>query len=45
MVKQLHTEHVSFYLGATPNIFGVGFEIGKYGMNLTLAFFWFSIEW
>ena len=45
MVKQLHTNHLSFYFGASLNLFGIGFDIGKYGINLTLGFFWFSIEW
>ena len=45
MVKELRTKHLNVCLGASLNIFGIGFDIGKYGINLTLGFFWFSIEW
>lgn len=45
MVKTKQAKGVHFYFGASLNLFGIGFDIGKYGINLTLGFFWFSIEW
>ena len=45
MVKTTYIKGFHFYFGASLNLFGIGFDIGKYGINLTLGFFWFSIEW
>jgi hypothetical protein len=45
MVKQFHAKKFNFYFGASLNIFGIGFDIGKYGANLTIGFIWLSIEW
>jgi hypothetical protein len=45
MVKELRTKRFSFYFGASLNLFGIGFDVGKYGINFTIGFFWVSIEW
>jgi len=45
MVKEYHNTKVSMYLGASLNIFGLGFTVSKWSIDLTLGFFWLSIEW
>jgi len=45
MVKEHRTKRFTFYFGSSLNIFGIGFDIGKYGVNLTIGFIWLSVEW
>jgi hypothetical protein len=45
MVKAAYVKGFHFYFGASLNLFGIGFDVGKYGINLTIGFFWVSIEW
>jgi hypothetical protein len=45
MVKEYNVSKFTFLFGASWNIFGVGVSLGRWGFDLSLGFFWMTIEW
>jgi hypothetical protein len=45
MVKEYRKGKFTAFFGSSVNIFGVGFTVSRWNIDLTLGFFWLSIEW